>query len=72
MTDEIAFVPATRLISLYRDKKLSPVEVLAETRSRLELHKGALNAFVLYDPRRRRLRRVGKRASRRVYSTACR
>ena len=27
MTDEIAFLPATELISLYRDKKLSPVEV---------------------------------------------
>ncbi len=50
MTDQIAFLPATRLISLYRDKKLSPVEVLAETLCRLERYEGALNAFVLYDP----------------------
>jgi aspartyl-tRNA(Asn)/glutamyl-tRNA(Gln) amidotransferase subunit A len=50
MTDEIAFLPATRLIQLYRDKKLSPVEVTTETLRRLERYEGALNAFVLYDP----------------------
>jgi aspartyl-tRNA(Asn)/glutamyl-tRNA(Gln) amidotransferase subunit A len=50
MTDEIAFLPATRLISLYRAKQLSPVEVMAETLRRLERYEGALNAFVLYDP----------------------
>ena len=50
MTDEIAFMSATRLISLYRGKKLSPVEVLAETLRRLERYEGAVNAFVLYDP----------------------
>ncbi|HUC71637.1 MAG TPA: amidase [Stellaceae bacterium] len=50
MTDEIAFTSATRLVSLYRDKKLSPVEVVAETLRRLESYEGALNAFVLYDP----------------------
>ncbi|HTV45978.1 MAG TPA: amidase [Stellaceae bacterium] len=49
MTDEIAFLPATRLLALYRDKKLSPVEVAAETLRRLEAHEGAVNAFVLYD-----------------------
>jgi aspartyl-tRNA(Asn)/glutamyl-tRNA(Gln) amidotransferase subunit A len=50
MADEIAFMPATRLIALYRAKKLSPVEVVAETLRRLEHYEGALNAFVLYDP----------------------
>jgi aspartyl-tRNA(Asn)/glutamyl-tRNA(Gln) amidotransferase subunit A len=50
MTDEIAFLPARRLLALYRGKKLSPVEVLAETLRRLERYEGALNAFVLYDP----------------------
>ena len=50
MTDDIAFLPATELIALYRDKKLSPVEVMAETLRRLERYEAALNAFVLYDP----------------------
>ncbi len=50
MTDDTAFLPATELISLYRDKKLSPVEVMAETLHRLERYEAALNAFVLYDP----------------------
>ena len=50
MTDETAFLPATQLLALYRAKKLSPVEVLAETLRRLERYEGALNAFVLYDP----------------------
>jgi aspartyl-tRNA(Asn)/glutamyl-tRNA(Gln) amidotransferase subunit A len=50
MTDETAFLPATRLLALYRDKKLSPVEALTETLRRLERYEGALNAFVLYDP----------------------
>jgi aspartyl-tRNA(Asn)/glutamyl-tRNA(Gln) amidotransferase subunit A len=50
MTDDIAFMPATRLISLYRSKKLSPVDAAAETLRRLERLEGALNAFVLYDP----------------------
>ena len=50
MTDDIAFLPATQLLALYRAKKLSPVEVLGETLRRLETYEGALNAFVLYDP----------------------
>jgi aspartyl-tRNA(Asn)/glutamyl-tRNA(Gln) amidotransferase subunit A len=49
MTDEIAFLPAARLLALYRDRKLSPVEVMTETLRRLERYEGALNAFVLYD-----------------------
>ena len=50
MTDEIAFLSATRLVALYREKTLSPVEVLTETLRRLERYEGAVNAFVLYDP----------------------
>src|SRR5215467_8042014 len=50
MTDDIAFLPATRLLALYRSKELSPVEVVSETLRRLECYEGALNAFVLYDP----------------------
>jgi aspartyl-tRNA(Asn)/glutamyl-tRNA(Gln) amidotransferase subunit A len=50
MADDIAFLPATRLIELYRAKQLSPVEVAAATLRRLERYEGALNAFVLYDP----------------------
>ncbi|HEX2151742.1 MAG TPA: amidase [Stellaceae bacterium] len=50
MADDIAFLPATRLLELYRAKDLSPVAVMEETLRRLEAHEGALNAFVLYDP----------------------
>ncbi len=49
MTDEIAFLPANRLIALYRERKLSPVEVTENSLRRLERYEGALNAFVLYD-----------------------
>jgi aspartyl-tRNA(Asn)/glutamyl-tRNA(Gln) amidotransferase subunit A len=50
MSDEIAFMPATRLLGLYRDKQLSPVEVVEDTLRRIEMLEGAINAFVLYDP----------------------
>ena len=50
MADDIGFLPATRLIELYRTKELSPVAVMTETLARLERYEGALNAFVLYDP----------------------
>src|ERR1700730_5321954 len=50
MADDIAFLPATRLLELYRAKQLSPVEVMAETLRRLEKYEAAVNAFVLYDP----------------------
>src|SRR5689334_21818720 len=49
MADDIAFLPATRLLDLYRAKQLSPVAVMQETLARLERYEGALNAFVLYD-----------------------
>lgn len=50
MTEDLAYLSATRLIDLYRKGKLSPVEVVATTLQRLETYEGALNGFVLYDP----------------------
>jgi aspartyl-tRNA(Asn)/glutamyl-tRNA(Gln) amidotransferase subunit A len=50
MADDIAFLPVTQLVKLYRARELSPVEVAAVTLRRLERYEGALNAFVLYDP----------------------
>jgi aspartyl-tRNA(Asn)/glutamyl-tRNA(Gln) amidotransferase subunit A len=50
MADEIAFAPATQLLTLYRSKQLSPVDVIKETLRRLEHYESAINAFVLYDP----------------------
>ena len=50
MADEIPFMPATQLLALYREKQLSPVEVIEHTLRRLEAYEGAINAFVLYDP----------------------
>src|SRR5947209_10186076 len=50
MTDDIAFMPTTRLLTLYRGRQLSPVEVIEHTLRRLETYEGAINAFVLYDP----------------------
>ncbi len=50
MTDDLAFMSATELLARYRQRALSPVEVMAETLRRLERYEGALNAFVLYDP----------------------
>jgi aspartyl-tRNA(Asn)/glutamyl-tRNA(Gln) amidotransferase subunit A len=50
MTDETQFTPAIELISQYRNRKLSPVEVMDAALRRLERCEAALNAFVLYDP----------------------
>src|SRR5436305_12242780 len=50
MAEDIAFLPAARLIELYRKKELSPVEVMTESLRRLERYESAVNAFVLYDP----------------------
>jgi aspartyl-tRNA(Asn)/glutamyl-tRNA(Gln) amidotransferase subunit A len=50
MADDIAFMPATQLLALYRAKQLSPVEVIEQALRRLETYEGAINAFVLYDP----------------------
>jgi len=50
MADEISFMPATQLLALYRDKQLSPIEVVEDTLRRIESTESAINAFVLYDP----------------------
>jgi aspartyl-tRNA(Asn)/glutamyl-tRNA(Gln) amidotransferase subunit A len=50
MTDDIAFMPATRLLALYRSGQLSPVEVIEHILLRLETYESAIDAFVLYDP----------------------
>src|SRR5438270_8232697 len=50
MADDIAFMPATRLLALYRSRQLSPVEVIEHTLRRLEIYESAINAVVLYDP----------------------
>ena len=36
MTEDTAFLPATRLLELYRQKELSPVAVMTEALARLE------------------------------------
>ena len=50
MADDVGFIPATRLLALYRKKQLSPVEIVQDALQRLESLEGAVNAFVLYDP----------------------
>jgi aspartyl-tRNA(Asn)/glutamyl-tRNA(Gln) amidotransferase subunit A len=50
MAEDIAFMPASRLLALYRGRQLSPVEVVEHTLRRLESYESAINAFVLYDP----------------------
>lgn len=50
MADDLAFLSATELVRRYRERSLSPVEVIDETLRRLESFEGAVNAFVLYDP----------------------
>jgi aspartyl-tRNA(Asn)/glutamyl-tRNA(Gln) amidotransferase subunit A len=48
--DDLAFLSATELLRRYRNKELSPVEVVQSTLRRLEAYEAAVNAFVLYDP----------------------
>jgi aspartyl-tRNA(Asn)/glutamyl-tRNA(Gln) amidotransferase subunit A len=50
MADDIAYLPATRLLALYRAGQLSPIEAAEAVLRRLEATERALNAFVLYDP----------------------
>jgi aspartyl-tRNA(Asn)/glutamyl-tRNA(Gln) amidotransferase subunit A len=45
-----ACLPATALISLYRTKELSPVEVTRATLARIERFNGAVNAYCHLDP----------------------
>ncbi len=49
MTDDPALLPAARLLELYRDGALSPVEATMAALKRIEQHDEALNAFCLVD-----------------------
>lgn len=50
MSDDLAFVPATELLSLYRKKKLSPVEATKAALGRIDRFNGKINAFNFVDP----------------------
>lgn len=43
--DEVAFLPATELLSLYRQRKLSPVEATEAALRQIERHDPRVNAF---------------------------
>src|SRR5579883_2148826 len=49
LSREIALLSAVELLSLYRRKKLSPVEATKAALARIEAHNGSLNAFNLVD-----------------------
>ena len=49
LSDDLAFVTATRLVDLYRDKRVSPVEVTIAVLERIEAANDAINAFSLID-----------------------
>lgn len=44
-----ATLSATELVALYRQKALSPVEVMKATLARIERHNGAVNAYIFLD-----------------------
>ncbi|NIR31600.1 MAG: amidase [Gammaproteobacteria bacterium] len=50
MTDEIAHLPATELLRLYRNKRLSPVEATRASLERIERCDRTLNAYCLVRP----------------------
>lgn len=52
MTDDPAFLSATRLLALYRRKKLSPVEATRAALAQIERFETVLNAFVLVDEKK--------------------
>ena len=49
MTADIAMLPATELVALYRRKELSPVEVTRACLDRIDGLNGELNAYLLVD-----------------------
>ena len=49
MSEDLAYTSATELLSLYRAKKLSPVEVTRAVLDRIERFNSDLNAFCLVD-----------------------
>ena len=52
MTDDPAFLSATTLLSLYRKRKLSPVEATRAALAKIERFEPVLNAFVLVDEKK--------------------
>src|ERR687894_894077 len=46
---DIAFLPATELLKLYRDRELSPVEVTDAALRQIELYNPRVNAYCLVD-----------------------
>jgi aspartyl-tRNA(Asn)/glutamyl-tRNA(Gln) amidotransferase subunit A len=49
MTDDICMMPATELLRLYRQRRLSPVEATRAVLDRIERHAGPLATFRLVD-----------------------
>ncbi|MEC6999985.1 hypothetical protein VXQ18_13990 [Brucella abortus] len=73
----LADLSAVELVSSYKAKALSPVEVTEAVIGRIEAYEPKLNALWAYDPEAARLaaklrKRVGQRANRLVPSTVCR
>ena len=50
MSDELAFMSATELVTNYKSKTLSPVEAVKASVARIESHGDKLNAFTIVDP----------------------
>ncbi len=46
---DIAFLPATELLKLYRERELSPVEATEAALHQIELHNPRVNACRLVD-----------------------
>ena len=46
---DIAFLPATELLKLYRERELSPVEATEAALRQIELYNPRVNAYVLVD-----------------------
>jgi aspartyl-tRNA(Asn)/glutamyl-tRNA(Gln) amidotransferase subunit A len=49
LKDDAAFLPAAELLSCYRSKALSPVEVVRAVLDRIDRHDGAVNAYCWVD-----------------------
>jgi Asp-tRNA(Asn)/Glu-tRNA(Gln) amidotransferase A subunit family amidase len=77
LADDILSRSATDILSLYRSKQVSPVEVLTATLDRIDRLDRFYNAFVMIDRQgafymRRRRKGVGDMANRTATSMDCR
>jgi aspartyl-tRNA(Asn)/glutamyl-tRNA(Gln) amidotransferase subunit A len=52
MSHEVAFLSAAKLLTLYRDKSLSPVEATKAALAQIAKHNNAVNAYCLVDEER--------------------